>query len=226
MEKEKAIKIWKELGINKVVMNFNCGGDYMGDTDFEFFDKDGEDFNPTKEQKEDFEYLHDYLNNEVYNKVDFYVNSDGHYQGEFGTVDISLENEYGDDEEDFVYRKNSQSEWSEQENFNVEVELDEEEIEFVKNNVAEINGTYDSGADIFYKRDLILSDRDLELKGSIEQKVHEFCEQFSPDEVEGELEEWFTFTTNFDNHTEEVGINGNSVLVRLSLSVTVIKDEE
>jgi hypothetical protein len=218
MEKEQAIKIWKDLGIGKAVMNFNCGGDSMGDTDFEFFDGEHKMFEPKKGQKEDLNYLEDYLNNEVYNAVEFYVNSDGHYQGEFGTVDIVLE-EIDGEEEDFMYSKNAQSEWSETFSFNEKVELNDEEVAFIKENVSQIFGTLDESAGFAYNKDLILSDEDLALIESIGDKVYDFCLNYSPDEIEGEPDEWFTFNS-------ECEFKGNDLLLTIEISATVLKDSE
>jgi hypothetical protein len=218
MEKEKAIKIWKDLGIGKAVMNFNCGGDSMGDTDFEFFDDGHNMFEPKKGQKEDLKYLEDYLDNEVYNAVDFYVNSDGHYQGEFGTVDIFLE-KIDNEEEDFTYSKNAQSEWSETLSFNEKVELNDEEVAFIKENVSQIFGNLDENTGFAYNKDLILSDEDLALIESIGDKVYDFCSNYSADEIEGEQEEWFSFNSNCE-------FEDNDLLITIQISATVIRDSE
>ena len=220
MKKEQAIKIWKDLGIGKAVMNFNCGGDNMGDTDFEFFDGEHNMFEPKKGQKEDLKYLEEYLDMEVYNEVAFYVNSDGHYQGEFGTVDIVLE-EF-DGEENFMYSKNAQSEWSETASSNVGIELNDEEVAFIKENVSQIFGSKDENTGFSYNKDLILSDEDLVLIESIGDKIYDFCSNYVPDEDkldDGELEEWFTFSSNCE-------FKGNDLLATIDNSVTVVRDSE
>jgi hypothetical protein len=35
---EEPIKLWKELEIEKCIMEFSCGGDSMNDYNFKFFD--------------------------------------------------------------------------------------------------------------------------------------------------------------------------------------------
>jgi hypothetical protein len=130
MELQEAVKLWKELGIVSARMNFSCGGDSMGDTDWEFEDDNGLVNSPD---------LESYFDNEVYRRVNFYEASDGHYMGEFGTVEVELDDS---DEDDviFNYYKNAQSEWEEAIDNDVEVELTEEEANYVKEYVSDING--------------------------------------------------------------------------------------
>ena len=103
---QDAVQEWKRLGITSCTMQFSCGGDSMNDYSFEFC-KDGVG-------KVESEELKDFFDNEVFKKVEFYENSDGHYIGEAGSVEIEL-NGTGeeDDEHFFSYSKTSQSEWNE-----------------------------------------------------------------------------------------------------------------
>ena len=110
MEVAEAIKLWKELRITNCTMNFYCGGDSMGDTSFVLSDENGD---------VDCQALEDFFDDEVYRHVDFYVNSDGHYQGESGQVEIEL----NEDEDGFYYSKSSTSEWSETETNIIDIEL-------------------------------------------------------------------------------------------------------
>jgi hypothetical protein len=80
MELKEAIARWKELNVDRVVLTFNCGGDSMGDMDWEVFG--------ANDQRIEDEDLISYFDRVIFDKVEFYVNSDGHYIGESGTVTI------------------------------------------------------------------------------------------------------------------------------------------
>ena len=76
---EKSVyQLWKELGIVRAEFEFQCGGDSMGDTEIHLYNNKGE--------KVDCPEIEDYIDNEVYNAVQFYEASGGHYQGEAGAV--------------------------------------------------------------------------------------------------------------------------------------------
>jgi hypothetical protein len=208
---EKIVKLWKELGIDHINFNFNCGGDSMGDTDIEIFDKENE----LVESQE----LVDYFDRETYNHVDFYVNSDGHYQGESGCVVITL----NEDEDDFYYSKIAQSEWSERFGGEAIVSLTDEEAAFVSEFVDNINGEEDNLI-INYKKDFILTDKQEKLVESLEQKISETCYDFEPEDAEGEATDWFVFTTNEDN--EDLVLVGNDLTLKVSRDYTIYRDSE
>lgn len=210
-QEEKTVhQLWRELGITHANFEFTCGGDSMNDTTLTLIGKDGEQISNRE--------IEDYIDNEVYNRVEFYVNSDGHYQGEMGTVEITLD-ESG---EDFDYCKSSQSEWSESYQSRTWVELDEKEAEFIKDKVLNINGDSDN-ATINFNRDLILSDDEEATMNAIEEKVIDQLREYSPEQDEGELEEWFSFTTNDEG--QDIKVVGNKVEVTINNQVTVWKDE-
>src|ERR1700691_5187239 len=100
MEKKETIELWNKLKIESCTMKFSCGGDSMNDYSFTFYGGGKEIESPE---------LKDYFDDAVYKHVEFYVNSDGHYQGEAGTVEITL-----DDDDDFSYCKAAQSEYEEE----------------------------------------------------------------------------------------------------------------
>jgi hypothetical protein len=97
---EVAVQCWKDLKINHCIMDFSCGGDSMRDYDFKFYDK-YENVLPS-------DILNDFFKHEVFEKVDFYVNSGDEYIGEFGTVRIELNEEQAD----FEYTKSTTSDHS------------------------------------------------------------------------------------------------------------------
>lgn len=208
METQDIIKLWKELNINHVNFNFSCGGDSMGDTDIEIYDNEGELVDNSE--------IRDYFDREVYNNVDFYVNSDGHYQGEFGSVYIELL------EDDFNYSKNSQSEWSEEFSGETKVTLTEKQAKFISDYVFNINGTQDD-FNINYKKDFIVTDEYEEILKELEQEIIDVATDYYPENVEGEAEEWVQFTTNVEEG--QTIITDNQLTLSVSRTYSVIKDE-
>ena len=194
-EKELSpIQLWKENGIVKGDFEFQCGGDQMNDTTLTFYNEKGEEV--------ECEELANYIDGEIYNQVEFYVNSDGHYQGESGNVYITLEED--EDEEDgatFVYNKESESEWNESCTEVGYCDLTPAEAEFVKDKIHSIVGGGDGEA-INYKKDCILTDEDEELLKSISDKIEDFATNHQMKEAEGEENEWFTYTTDMEESNE------------------------
>jgi len=212
MKEEKEIaKLWKDLNIDHINFNFNCGGDSMNDTDIEIFDTEGE----LVENQE----LVDYFDREVYNRVDFYVNSDGHYLGESGVVVITLD----DEGEGFYYSKEAQSEYSETFTGQTIVTLTDEEAAFVREFVDNINGG-DEGFTINYKKDFIVTDKQEKLVAELEEKIGEVAYDFEPENAEGEASGWVRYTTNEDD--EELTLEGNELTLNVSAEYTVYRDSD
>jgi len=207
---QEIIKLWKELGVEQVNFEFSCGGDSMNDTSITIEGKDGSEIDNVE--------LRDYFDDVVYKRVEFYEASDGHYQGEFGNVYITL----SDDEDDFDYNKSSQSEWSERVDSEVPVELTDEQMKFIKSKVLNINGDCDS-LNVNYKNDCILSDKEEEFVDELENSLLDILRNYSPDTDEGEVGEWFTFTTNEEG--EDIKFIGNSIVIQISNEVTIFRDD-
>lgn len=212
---EETIKIWKKLKVSYAKFIFSCGGDSMGDTSMEFFDKDD------KEITEDINELESYFEDAVYDNVEFYDASDGHYQGESGEVRIEL----NEDEDNFTYEKIAQSEWSESIFSEVEISLTKEMIDFVKKNILNVNGD-DSNLVVNYKRDFILTDKENELLEELKEKIQKEVCDFSP-ELEGEneygeLQDYYSFTSNEEG--DEIEIKNNNLIINVSNNITVFKD--
>ena len=207
MEKDEKIiiQLWKELQITHIDFEFTCGGDSMNDTTLVIHKGD---------EVIETETISVYFDNEVYNAVEFYVNSDGHYMGESGNVLIELD----DDEETFNFMKSAQAEYCERTTNKVEVELTDEEIEFVKEFVRDINGGEGEGSNLNYKKDFIINEKRKELIDSIGEKVADICGGFAPEiEGSGDLSDWYSFTTNEDDITNsEVIIEGNKLIVSVT----------
>lgn len=224
-----AIVEWKAKGIDRCDMEFSCGGDSMNDYTFTFFDKENKEV--------ESEMLDAYFDEEVYKNVEFYVNSDGHYQGESGNVEITFEED--SDNEDggiFSYAKSSESEWNESFNEVGYCELTEAEAEFVKAKIHSIVGGNDGEA-TNYKGDCILTDDEEELLESVVRKIEDFATMYEFENSEGEENDWFTYTTDMgeaDIDTEIVGeldennptiIVDGKVGVSINKSFTIFKAE-
>lgn len=207
MELQDAIKVWKENNIEECIMEFSCGGDSMNDTSFSFSDNKGSEISCPE--------LESFFDEAVYNNVEFYVNSDGHYQGEAGNVVITLEGESEEDEE-FMYSKNAEAEFSEMWNSTMELELPTKMVDFINKNVSNINGSQDDVV-INFKRDFILSEKDEMLLSLIEDKIAEETRDYSPKECDVD-EEWYTFTTN--GKGEELKMEGNKLIIQMSNQYT------
>lgn len=180
----ESVSEWKKLGIENANMEFSCGGDSMGDYSFTFY---------TNEKNEvESEELKSFFDRQIFDDVEFYVNSDGHYIGESGNVVITL----NDEEDGFVYDKQSQSEWSESYEETIHIKLSKEEIEFVKNKILNINGGTDGGATFNYKVDCIITDEDEEIIEVLGKRLETDCEEYEFEEVFGEQEDWFSWSTN------------------------------
>lgn len=208
MELEAAVKLWEKLGIVSARMHFNCGGDSMNDTDWEFEDENGLVSCPE---------LESYFDDEVYRRVNFYEASDGHYMGEFGTVEVELDDS---DENDvfFNYYKNAQSEWEEAIANEVEVELTEEEADYVKEYVSNINGGESEVVNFNYKKDFIKTDAMEELESEIAKKVDEFTQNYVPEDCY-DVRDFYHFESDCE-------FNGNSVIINMTNYDYVITDSE
>jgi len=216
MEKlETVIALWKEKGIEQANFIFSCGGDSMGNTEWELLDKEGEVI------KDDV--IKDYLDERVYNDVEFYVNSDGHYNGESGTVNVQL----NDEEDDFTFSKDTEYEYSESGTEETIYTLTEEEAKFLAEHVNNINGG-DGSVTTNFKHDFIMTDEEEAMLKDLEDKLWDFVRTFEPkDELDGELEDWFTFSTQIDNHadTAELTLQGNELTISIDYNVTVFKKD-
>jgi hypothetical protein len=211
MEIQEAVSLWKELNVHHCNCTFYCGGDAMGDTDFTLFDAEDNTIHSDE--------LIGYLDNEMYNRVDFYVNSDGHYIGESGTVNIEL-NEDGDD---FYFMKSAEAEFNESIESQCIIALSDDEIKFISENVSSIFGGHDERTTLFYKKDFILTDEKVKLIESIIEKIEETTSNFEPEIYDGQLEEWYRFNEGDDN---EIIINGNDIKLFIQNNYTTFRDSE
>jgi len=207
------IKLWKKLGIQEVEFEFDCGGDSMGSTEIRIYT------NKSNNETIENETISDFIDDEVYKHVDFYVNSDGHYSGESGIVYIHLD----DDEESLTYYKCGRSNYNEMHTEKVDVLLSDEEVQFLNEFVSSFGGGMDVIFSVNYKKDFILTDKMQELIDSIENKVDEVASNHQPeiecgDSDDIEFSDWYRFTTNEDDISEpSIEIVDNKVSITLSV---------
>jgi len=215
MQTNEAIALWKELGITTADMEFSCGGDSMNDYHFSFYNSENKEVQSGE--------LESFFDDDVFKRVEFYVNSDGHYIGESGNVSIEL----SEDEEnpDFVYYKNAQAEWSESFTDEVAVELTEKEVEFVRSKVLNLVGSQDGGA-INYKGDCILNNEEEQISDTISQKISDVVMNHEFENAEGDEEEWFQYNTDEVDSDVLPKIVGNTLFVSLTKQFLVYTDSE
>ena len=208
MTKEETIALWKEQGIERVEMEFYCGGDEMGDYSFTYFNTDEE----VVECKE----LDTFFDEEVFNRIEFYVNSDGHYMGESGNVHITLD----DAEIDFDYVKSSESEWNESLSNTLSVTLNDEQINYVKEFISSINGGSDEFTQFNYSKDFIMTDEHERIEKEIGTIIDDVTSEYEP-ETENEVGEWF----NYENQVPMFDTD-NTLLIDINNETTIYRLEE
>lgn len=212
-EYQEMVKLWKDNKIKSCEMEFSCGGDSMNDYEFVFYND--------KNKQVVCEELKDFFEDEVFKRVEFYVNSDGHYIGEFGSVSITL-NE--DSETAFDYGKEATSEWSESYSETTEIELTKDETDFVSKYVGSIVGGEDGNA-INYKVDLIVTDEIETLSDKLLEKINQTAIDYEFDESEGEPEEWYRFSTRIDDEDKLI-LEDNKLSVEVSRNFLITKPNE
>ena len=208
---QEIIDLWKKLNIDHCIMNFNCGGDSMNETDFELYDKEGNVVNEPA--------ITDYFDNAVYDHVEFYVNSDGHYQGEAGTVEITL----NDDGDGFDYSKDATSEYSEEFTGITSVELTPDELDFINKFVRTILGSEETQRVVF-KRDCILNDEEVELQERLVEKINVIAIDYEHPDSDDGSGEWYRFTTDNDEE-DTITIEGNTLKLAVTKTYYVFKKD-
>lgn len=197
MTKEQAIQLWKDNDVSKVTFEFSCGGDSMNETQVYIYNSADEEIECSE--------LSNYFDDQVYNNVNFYENSDGVYMGESGNVYITLEEE---EEEDFIYNKESEEEYCEHTPFTEKINLTDEEVEFIEKYVSDINGNMsEDEININYKVDFIQTDELVALEEKLLEKVKNFFYNYEPD-LEN-MSDWHTMeikaeTLNKENKTIDI----------------------
>jgi hypothetical protein len=207
--KKIALQKWKELDVDRVHFVFSCGGDSMHDTSIEIYDKEDNIIEVPE--------ISDYFDEAVYNNVDFYEASDGHYMGEDGKVIITLT----DDEDGFDYCKDSQEEWCENELFTEKFVLTDEEVDFIDKYVADINGNMSDGDyNVNYKVDFVQTDELIELEQELVKKIENYFDNY--DHKLEEVTGWNTIEVQGDTLDKE----NKTIDLEMSFQHYVYKDGE
>jgi hypothetical protein len=210
VELEQSLKTWKDLKIDHCIMNFSCGGDSMNDFSFEFFDENENVLHSDELDK--------FFEEEVFDRVDFYVNSDGHYLGEFGTVHIELNEE----ENRFEYSKSGSSEYSETTTENFDYQLTDEEFILLRDKISDINGDSWS-TNVNYKTDCIINDDESNILEELENKIKDFiCSVDFENELGESQEETDVFECNVENDLNE---ENKTINVSITRSYYVVISE-
>jgi len=195
------IKDWKEAGISYAKFIFSCGGDSMNDYHFEYFTEDHDEI-PSFEHDAELEDM-------VFKRVEFYVNSDGHYMGEDGTVTIELNEE----EEDFYFSKEAEAEYCERITSEETVTITDEEVNYINKYVENIHGGYDNHTEVNYKINFIKTDELDEIEKSIFEKIDDFAGSFSP-AIDGDATDYYSFNLTNEG-SEDIKIDGNELTIYL-----------
>lgn len=119
---EEIISKWKALNVASATVEYDCGGDSMENIEIEVCDKEGNSVEAPE--------LDSMLEDEMYRQVQFYEVSDGYYQGESGTVTITLEGD-GEDET-LVFEKDAEYEYSEESTHDTEYTAECEEVKLLE----------------------------------------------------------------------------------------------
>lgn len=221
MSDNRIVTLWKEHKVAKCICEFSCGGDSMSDTMFKFFNEAGDEL-PEELVSE----IEDFFQDDMYKKVEFYVNSDGHYNGEFGDVIITRnEDEEAEDEEAFEYYKDATGEYNESfVDADVQFPLTAAQKKFINDNVSNINGGEHDIA-VNFKRDFIMTTVQETMIDKMKQRIKSFMYDRQPAcDYEGELDEsGLSYTTNQDG--EVLKIVNNDLLFDVQYRSTVFKKD-
>jgi len=208
---QEIITLWKENNIDRVEFNFSCGGDEMDTTDILIYDNDENEIkNPEIEE---------YFNDEVFNHVDFYEASDGYYLGENGTVTITLVEDDGDEEPYLSYSKDSEGEYNEPFKEKTQIELTQEEADFIRQNVDSISGD-DMVIYLHYQGDVVDEN---DITTQIEEKIQAFVADFRPKEMYGDYNDQCDFTTNDEDEGNELELVDNNLTIFITKYAYVYK---
>lgn len=180
---EELLKIWKQQNIKKAIVTFACGGDSMNDIEVHELECiDGS----IPKQNEAIEFIEGTLPDLVMDSVEFYVNSDGHYMGESGTVEVAL----NEDGSEFTFDKNASSEWLEEYTEETEYRITEEEATILEKYVDRLSyNRWEGELEIDFKKDGVISDEDMDMITLIGDKIKDLSDEYRHSDSDGEKSE-------------------------------------
>jgi hypothetical protein len=196
METNEAVQLWKERNIQRCEMEFNSGGDDMGEYTFTFY---GENDVEVKDNG-----LWNFFDNEVFNNVKFYECN----EGEYGTVTITLDNEDGTL---FVYDKTSWTDESETITEPSDIELTPEEVALLRDKIERFIFTSDEPPVYTYYKDCILSEKEMETLNTFKERVSKYAEEYKFATSHDSCEDgwWQVEFSERDENTLTVNISAN-----------------
>lgn len=189
------LDLWKKYNVKYAEFEFSCGGDSMQDELLIIY-------NEQDEQLSNADDLVQILETNIYKHVNFYVNSDGVYLGEYGTVTIKL-----NDNDEFEYIKNATSEYIEENVVSIDISNVMLPYKDILEYIIEITGN-DYGNIINYSKDFILTS---EIKSKIATIRNTILETFdnyelpeiqdkNVDDVHKDRFDFFTANCQLDIH--------------------------
>jgi hypothetical protein len=210
METKEMIELWKKESVDRVEVEFSCGGDSMNELIVKVHYKDD------SPQTNDEVFI-SYFEDKVYDNVTFYECSDGEYLGEFGTVEIT----YEDGDNDFEYMKYSKSEHNEVFSFNFKLELEENEIKFLERGIVSgINGGEGFNPNINYSTDCIITDKDEIIIEKLLERIDNKSRDFDPEGAEGEAQE------NYNWEVISMEIEDGCISIEGGRDYYIVRDSE
>ncbi len=154
---------WVNSDLGEAKFEFYCGGDSMGDTTLTFYNKEGVEVDDN-----DLPFNYNDFEDFIYDNVQFYDASDGHYMGEAGNVFVTYDKEEGE----FIFNKDSEEEYVEREEDSTLFVLTDKEFEYLNNNVSNLNSSPWDSDQFNYKRDFILTDELGKLETELCDKIY------------------------------------------------------
>lgn len=189
------IKKWKKAKISYGEFTYDCGGDSMNDTYLVFYDKKGNELDVDSE-------LSSYFDDDIYNHVEFYEASDGHYLGESGTVRITL----NDEEDDFEYEKDGMAHYSEHVTDTITCTITREQADFIREYISGLSDSNWNGRQTDFKKDFILTDEHEKLIDELHNSLQSQSWDWSPD-ADGEIED------DSSGYSTENENGGNDIII-------------
>jgi hypothetical protein len=212
--------LWKEAKVAECEMEFSAGGDSMNDYEFNFYDSKAKKISNKKTEE-----LKNFFEDEVFKRVEFYVNSDGYYMGEAGKVIITFNDD--EDEPDFDYHKDAQAEFSETFTDTFEVVLSKEEKEVLQSKIGSMNGG-DGEKNVNYKIDCVINNDEANIIDKLLKKFEYEADThtFTNEDTNGEASEWFNWTTNLENSETDMEFTKKGITIQVSRSFTIYRPSE
>lgn len=182
------LELWKKYNVKYAEFEFSCGGDSMNDEVLRMYDKQNvEIIYPASSELADLEQK---IISSIYDNVNFYVNSDGHYIGEYGIVTVQLNKD-----NIFEYIKNATSEYIKENMESIDISDIILSYDDILKYISQISGN-NHDCMITYSKDFILTE---ELKTKIanfKEALYNKYDNFIPDITDDTTTERFDFFTN------------------------------